>query len=315
MRMFQLEQLRTFAAVVDGGTLEAAARSLFVTPSAVSQRLKAMEDVAGQILLQRTNPARPTPAGEAVLRYARQVRQLEWDAQAELGGTQDRPSAPIPLVVNADSLSTWFMQALASLPADPGACFELRREDEQHSTRFLRTGEVMAAVTANPEPVQGCSVEALGALRYRAVASPEYVRRWWPDGPDLAAAGRAPVVDFDRKDDLQEGFFRKMTGAALDAPRHYVPSSAEFAQAIRLGLGWGLLPEPHCLPAIGRGELVELAPGHPVDVALYWQRWKIDSPVLNQLTSAVRQTAASGLRQPAPGTGTQMAAVRPVRSA
>jgi DNA-binding transcriptional LysR family regulator len=206
MKTFQFEQLRTFAAVVDEGTFEAAARSLLVTPSAVSQRLKAMEDAAGQILLQRTNPVRPTPAGEAVLRFARQVRQLEWDALRELG---------------------------------------------------------------------------VGA-----------------DGPDLTAGSRAPVMDFDRKDDLQGGFFRELTGAELTAPRHYVPSSAEFAQAIRLGLGWGLLPEQQCLADIRSGALVGLAPADPVDVSLFWQRWKIDSPLLNQLSAAVRQTASRHLRQP-----------------
>lgn len=296
MPTFQLEQLRTLAAVVEEGTLEAAARSLFVTPSAISQRLRAMEDAAGQILLQRTSPVQPTFAGEAVLRFARQIRQLEWDAMQELGGGTI-PGAPIPLVVNADSMSTWFLPALASLPENLGAYFELRREDEQHSTRLLRTGAVMAAVTATPEPVQGCTVEALGSLRYRAVASPEYVRRWWPDGPELRAGSQAPVMDFDRKDDLQARFFRTLTGADLGARRHYVPSSAEFAQAIRLGLGWGLLPEQQCLADLKNGELVELAPGNHIDVSLYWQRWKIDSPVLNQLTAAVRQAASGQLRQ------------------
>jgi LysR family transcriptional regulator (chromosome initiation inhibitor) len=298
MRNFQFEHLRTFAAVIEQGTLEAAARSLVVTPSAVSQRLKAMEDAAGQILLQRTSPARPTPAGEAVLRFARQVGQLEADALRELGDNGGSLNAPIPLVVNADSLSTWFLPALASLPADAAAFFEIHREDEQHSAQLLRTGTVMAAVTATPDPVQGCSVEPLGALRYRAVASPGYVLRWWPDGPDLTAGSRAPVMDFDRKDDLQEDFFRRLTGGVLAAPRNYVPSSAEFAQSIRLGLGWGLLPEQQCLADIRNGALVELAPASPVDVSLYWQRWKIDSPVLNRLSAAVRETASAQLLQP-----------------
>ncbi len=301
MKAFQLEQLRTFATVVEEGTLEAAARSLYITPSAVSQRLKAMEDAAGQILLQRTSPVRPTAAGEAVLRFALQVRQLERDAHQELGGSGANPGAPIPLVVNADSLSTWFLPALASLPEDLGACVEILREDEQHSTRLLRTGAAVAAVTATPEPVPGCSVEPLGSLRYRAVASPAYVRRWWKDGRGPVAGSPAPVMDFDRKDHLQAGFFRTVTGTELAAPRHYVPSSAEFAQAIRLGLGWGLLPEQQCLTDLASGDLVELAHDRPIDVSLYWQRWKIDSPVLNQLTAAVRETASGQLRQPASG--------------
>jgi LysR family transcriptional regulator (chromosome initiation inhibitor) len=298
MKMFQFDQLRTFAAVVDEGTLEAAARSLHVTPSAISQRLRAMEDSAGRILLQRTNPARPTEAGEAVLRFARQVRQLEWDTLRELDGSEGSVRTSIPLVVNADSLSTWFLPALAALPPELGACFELHREDEQHSAQLLRAGTVMAAVTATPEPVQGCSVEPLGALRYRAVASPGYIRHWWPGGVELTAGSRAPVVDFDRKDDLQDAFFRNVTGGVLAAPRHYVPSSSEFAQAIGLGLGWGLLPEQQCLAEIRRGELSELGPADPVDVSLYWQRWKIDSHVLNQLSAAVRATASRQLRQP-----------------
>lgn len=298
MKTFQLEQLRTFVTVMEEGTLEAAARSLYVTPSAISQRLKAMEDAAGQILLQRTSPVRPTAAGEAVLRFARQLRQLEGDVRQELGAGGATPSSPIPLVVNADSLSTWFLPALVSLPPDLGACFELHREDEQHSTRLLRTGAVMAAVTATPEPVQGCSVEPLGSLRYRAVASLDYVQRWWPNGAELVVGSQMPVVDFDRKDDLQAGFFRSVTGADLAAPRHYVPSSGEFAQAIRLGLGWGLLPEQQCTADLESGDLLELAPGDPVDVLLYWQRWKIDSPVLNQLSAAVRETASRQLRQP-----------------
>ncbi|WP_309107920.1 LysR family transcriptional regulator ArgP [Arthrobacter sp.] len=298
MARFQLEQLRTFRAVVDEGTLEAAARSLILTPSAVSQRLKAMEDAAGQILLKRTNPVRATPAGEAVLRFARQVRQLESDALRELGGGREGPVVPIPLVVNADSLSTWVLPALASLPVDARVYFELFREDEHHSTQLIRDGTVMAAVTATPEPIQGCSVEPLGALRYRAVASPGYISTWWPDGPAFTTDSAAPVMDFDRKDDLQGGFFRRLTGAELTAPRNYVPSSGEYAEAIRLGLGWGVLPEQQCLVGLRNGELVELAPAHPVDVSLYWQRWKINSPVLTLLSDAVRETASRQLRQP-----------------
>ncbi|MGW6172104.1 LysR family transcriptional regulator ArgP [Arthrobacter sp. NPDC055138] len=299
MQPFQFVHLATFAVVVQEGSFDAASRALQVTPSAVSQRIKAMEQAAGQVLLQRTSPVQPTAAGDVVLRLARQVRVLQADAQRELGGSVTRTA--LPLVVNADSLATWFLGALARMPRDRGVFFEVHREDEQHSTSLLRSGRVTAAVTATPEPVQGCSVEALGSLRYRAVASSEYLDHWRPDGtPDggLAWLAAAPVLDFDRKDDLQERFYRTLTGEDLAAPRHYMPASGEFAAAVRLGIGWALLPEQQCLADLRRGTLRQLAPELPVDVPLYWQRWKISSPILDELSACVRQTAEEELRQP-----------------
>lgn len=301
MTSFQSDHLRTFAAVVDAGSLEAAAGALHVTASAVSQRLKAMEQTAGQILLQRTSPVRPTTAGETVLRLARQMRQLEQDAAAELGLPGERSAGPIPLVVNADSLATWFLGALATVPTDAGLCFEILREDEAHSTALLRSGAVMAAVTSTPDAVQGCSVVPLGALRYRAVASPGLVERWMSDGVAGPGFAAMPVVQFDRSDSLQDRYFRERTGSEITAPQHYIPAPAEFAQAIRLGMGWGLLPEQHCLADIDDGTLVELFPGAPADVALYWQRWKLHSPALDQLTDAVRAAAEKALRWSAVG--------------
>jgi LysR family transcriptional regulator (chromosome initiation inhibitor) len=309
MRDFQLEHLATFAAAVEGGTFEAAARQLQVTASAVSQRIKAMEQAAGQILLQRSIPVRPTAAGEAVMRLARQVRQLQADTARELAGGGARVT--LRLAVNADSLATWFLPVLARMPHDAGASFELHREDEQHSAALLRAGQVMAAVTAAPAPVQGCTVEALGSLRYRAVASPDFLGRHRPH--DAGAhrfgwLGGAPVVDFDRKDELQSRFFEDLAGRPLDAPRHYVPASTEFAGAVRLGLGWALLPEQQCRADLDGGTLCELAPEKPVDVPLFWQRWKLSSPLLDGLTAAVRSTAAQALRPAAGNAGTAVEA-------
>ncbi len=312
MPRFSSEQLETFAAVLGEGTLEAAARRLHVTPSAVSQRLKALEERAGQVLLQRSNPTEATPAGQVILRLARQLALLEDDAGRELGiSGQGSQHVAMPLGVNADSLAVWFLQALAHVPPDLQVTFELHRDDEQHSTDMLRSGTVMAAVTATPEPVQGCRVEPLGQMRYRAVASPAFVARWLPqldDGGTVAvkALNAAPAVDFDRKDTYQwrfvETLFVKETARKKESqdrpplgPRHYVPAAMDFAQAIRLGLGWGLVPEAHCGPDLAEGTLVELAPNDPFDVALYWQRWKIQSPLLDLVSATVRETASQHL--------------------
>lgn len=307
MPQFPSEQLLTFATVLSEGTLDAAARLLHITPSAVSQRLKALEQSAGRVLLQRSNPAQATEAGEVVLRLARQVAQLEADAGRELGLGADGAQLAVPIVVNADSLAVWFLQALAQVPGELNVTFDLHRDDEQHSTSLLRSGTVMAAVTATPEPVQGCRVESLGVMRYRAVAAPRFVDRWFPDlerGLDGSTLNAATTVDFDRKDTYQWAFVQSAFKAAGDpvpnrkGPRHYVPASQDFGDAIRLGLGWGLIPEVQCGPDIADGRLMELAPDRPFDVPLYWQRWRTASRVLDVLSETVRNVSAVYLRKP-----------------
>ncbi|WP_458107326.1 LysR family transcriptional regulator ArgP [Arthrobacter sp. R3-55] len=307
MSHFPSEQLLTFATVLSEGTLDSAARVLHITPSAVSQRLKALEQTAGRVLMQRSNPAKATEAGEVVLRLARQVAQLEADAGRELGLGTDGAHLAVPIVVNADSLAVWFLQALVRIPGDLNVTFDLHRDDEQHSTSLLRSGTVMAAVTATPEPVQGCRVESLGIMRYRAVAAPDYVKLWFPEFPkglDGEALNAAPTVDFDRKDTYQWAFVQSWPGAngqpvtERRGPRHYVPASHDFGDAIRLGLGWGLIPEIQCRPDIAEGRLLELAPEKPFDVPLYWQRWKTASRVLDVLSDTVREVSARYLTIP-----------------
>jgi hypothetical protein len=178
--MFQVDQLHTLVVVIEEGTFEAAARRLRLTASAVSQRIKAMEQAAGQILLQRVNPVVPTEAGAVVLRYGRQMELLASDAARDLGGIAgaDGEWVSLPIAVNADSLATWFLPALAAVPRSLGVVFDILREDQEHTTELLRSGSAMAAVTSTAEAVQGCTSIALGRMRYRAVCSPSFATEW-----------------------------------------------------------------------------------------------------------------------------------------
>jgi len=303
MTRFSTDHLETLLAAVDTGSFEAAARALAVTPSAVSQRVKAMETLAGRVLLQRSSPIRATSAGETVVRLARQVRLLDDEAARAL---DDRATTvpSIALAVNADSLATWFLDALVAVQEEAEAVFELHREDQARTVSLLRAGTVLAAVTAERRPVQGCVAVPLGVDRYRAVAAPAFVEKHLPGAVAaedvLARLDAVPLVDFDRDDDLQQGFLRRVVGHAPRSPRHLVPSSADFARAVELGLGWGLLPESQALGPLAAGRLVELAPGRTADVTLWWQHWNLRSTLLDAVTAAVRRVAADRLH-PLPG--------------
>ncbi|NUV60954.1 LysR family transcriptional regulator ArgP [Streptomyces sp. CAI-85] len=293
-----LDLVRTLLAVVDEGTFDAAAAALHVTPSAVSQRVKALEQRTGRVLLLRTKPVRPTESGEIVVRFARQLARLERDTRSELGMSDAGEPARVTVAVNADSLATWFLPALSRVPREPPLRFELFREDETRTAELLREGVVMAAVTSSRDAVAGCSVRALGTMRYLAAASPEFVVRYLDGLPLAEALTGAPVIIFDRSDDLQDGFVRELsrgTGQASGV-RHAVPSSEGFAASVAAGLGWGMVPEAQADALLRSGGLVSLAPDRPLDVPLYWQQWKLDSPALAALSRAVAEEAARALR-------------------
>jgi LysR family transcriptional regulator (chromosome initiation inhibitor) len=291
--------VRTLLAAVDEGTFEAAAERLHVTPSAVSQRIKALEQHTGRVLLLRSKPVRLTASGEIVVRFGRQLARLEQDAGAELGLTGAVGPMTLPIAVNADSLATWFLPALAETAQHLDVCFDLHRDDQDHTALLLRQGRVMAAVTSSPEPVQGCTVRPLGRMRYRACSTPAFAERHLAHGPLPDVLPAAPMVVFDRKDDIQDGFLRVIAPGRPTSgqARTYVPASESFVAAVVAGLGWGMLPDAQADPYRAAGVLVDLARERPVEVQLYWQQWKLDSPPLAALADAVARTAATTLAQ------------------
>lgn len=297
-------QLAAFAAVLREGSFDAAARSLHVTPSAVSQRIKLLEQRLGRVLIRRAAPCVATEAGQALQRHAQQLQLLEAQALAPFGlaevaarGRAAAPRLPLPIAVNADSLATWFMPALAAVHEAHPVGIDLLVEDQDHSSELLRQGRAIAAVTADPVAVQGCAVQRLGAMRYLAVASPAFMARHFPAGPTPAALATAPCTVFNRKDALQARFLRRLTRQPLRPPQHHVPSTHGFIHAALHGLGWGMNPEALVAPLLARGELVELAPGTALDVPLHWQHWRLDSDVLHRLTRGVHAAAAVMLRR------------------
>jgi LysR family transcriptional regulator, chromosome initiation inhibitor len=284
-------QLDALVAIAEHGSFEAAARELHITPSAVSQRIRALEAMAGQVLVSRGAPCRPTPHGERLVRLGRQTRLLYDEASAALGAVA---TVELPVAVNADSLTTWFRDVLATAAGWDGTAIRLQVEDQAYSQQLLRSGDVLAAVTSDPEAVQGCSAEPLGALHYVPAAAAAFAGRWRRErAPDWAAM---PTVVFGVKDDLQRDMLRRRGVPQLPPVVHQVPTSADFLEAVRIGLGWGMLPELQARAGLASGQLVRLS-GDVLDVPLFWQRWRLDSPRLTILTDAVREAAGRHLRR------------------
>jgi LysR family transcriptional regulator (chromosome initiation inhibitor) len=292
-------QLAAFAMVLREGSFEAAARRLHLTPSAISQRIKQLEERLGQVLLARSTPCEATAAGKILARFTEQLALLEAEMLGEVGTSATPWLAPVrmPIVVNADSLDSWFLAVFDDPLLKERISFDVRVEDQDHSAALLREGSAMAAVSGSSAPIQGCKVEPLGIMRYRAVASPEHAARHFSAGVDQQSINLAPMLAFNRKDGLQQRFIAQFTDQTVQARTHFIPSINGFIDVAKRGLGWGMMPEHFVNAALAAGELVEIAPGHTLDVPLFWHRWRLNSPALNALSEAVHLAANDSLRK------------------
>lgn len=284
--------LATLKAVVHEGTFERAASRLHVTPSAVSQRIKALEQAVGQVVVDRAKPVTATAAGEVLLRLSGHWDLLVHDALAELVPDASASAHPlVPIVVNADSLATWILPGLATAQEQLGITLDIVREDEEHASDLVRSGAALAAVTADPAPVAGCRIRPLGSLRYLAVCTPGFRERWLPRGVRAADLDRAPMVRFDRKDTMQHRVARRWVRREIDPPASYVGSSREFAEAVRLGIGWGMLPEAWTREDLAAGALVPVSRRPHHDVPLHWLAWRLPSRTLEVLSDCILEQA------------------------
>lgn len=286
-----LAHLEALLAAVDEGSFDGAAAILRISPSALSQRIKALETTAGQVLLQRTKPVRPTPAGLPYLQAARQIDAVLSQTLAQVDAVAPGPP-DVPIAINADSLETWIIPALASIR--DVANFHIFRDDQDHTAELLRSGTVLAAVTSLADPIQGCESHRLGVMRYLPVATPDFAARWFPHGLTPPALEKAPTVVFDRKDKMQHRLLHAY-GVDPNIPaRCYVPSATAFVEAVAQDMGWGLAPEIQIDEALATGSLIHLS--DYVDVTLYWQQWKLESPALTVLRRTLADAAAYALR-------------------
>ncbi|WP_230530793.1 LysR family transcriptional regulator ArgP [Microvirga roseola] len=297
--MLDYALLSALAAVVRTGSFERAAKQLHVTPSAISQRVKLLEERLGVVLVVRGQPCTATAAGERLCQHVEQVALLENSLRSSLPGLQPgtRP-VTLRIAVNADSLATWFVAAMAGTE---GYLFDLVLDDQDYSAEWLRRGDVLAAVTSHGMPVQGCNCHPLGALRYAATASPAFIEHWFAGGLDEAAAARAPCLTFNQKDRLQSLWLRQALGVEMNPPLHWLPSSQAFVDAALAGLGWGMNPEPLVAEHLRTGRLVALMPDQLLEVPLFWQQSRIVRPLLSDVTRSVLEAARAVLSPVRPG--------------
>jgi LysR family transcriptional regulator (chromosome initiation inhibitor) len=316
--MLEYRLIEALAMVVREGGFEKAARVLHVTQSAVSQRIRQLEAAAGTALVTRAAPVTPTEAGRRLLRHYHQVSMLEADLERDMAarfsaellgeGGAAHGGAPayrqLSVAVNADSLATWFLEAVDAVAEQEKLLLDVLVDDQDRTHDLLRNGEVVGCVSTRATPFHGCSMQRLGSMEYLVCAAPDFAAehglRVGADGRAATAADllRAPAVLYNRVDGVHDTMLQTLYGIAPDTPypRHYVPSSEAFVKMVAAGFGWGCVPHLQAEPLLAGGELVDLAPGWALPVALHWHWWDLGTGLFKRMAAVLSDHAALVLR-------------------
>ncbi len=290
--MLDYKLIEALAMVAQEGGFDKAAKSLHITQSAVSQRLKLLEELTGQVLIARTTPPQATSAGQKLLKHYLRVKRLEDDLMGELDETGKKGFSSLAVGINADSLAFWLMEAIHPFLLEERVLLDIRVDDQEQTHRMLKDGEVIGCISTQEHPMQGCRIEYIGRMNYRMMASPEFAAKWFPNGLTIEDVRRAPAVIFDRNDELHHKLLRQaLEEVPASFPTHYVPSIEKFSEFITLGLGYGMIPDEQSRPLTGTGQLVDLSPQCHVSADLYWHCWNIKSELLERLTQTLVRRA------------------------
>ncbi len=296
--MIDYKLLTALAMVVQEGGFERAAKVLFLTQSAISQRVRQLEDQCGQLLLTRMTPPQPTEAGKVLLKHYQQVQMLESGLHQALNGTAADKPQQIALGINADSLDYWFLDAVLPLLKEGRLLLDLRVADQEETHRYLKDGDVIGCISTEPRAMAGCRVDQLGEMTYRMVATKEFIERWFPNGLTLEALEVAPAVLFNRSDGLHQLFMEKyVTPDRVICPVNYIPAPNQYLQLIAAGTCYGMLPDWQAKKLLHEERIREFIGGAVVAVRLYWHRWNIAAPALELLTQHLLQGAQKYLQR------------------
>ncbi|MGQ7260757.1 LysR family transcriptional regulator ArgP [Vreelandella sp. V005] len=280
--MLDYKLLHALATVVECGGFERAGEVLGLSQSAVSQRIKALEIRLGQPVLVRHPHLAPTPAGQRLLTHYQQVQLLERDLRGSLP-TLDDQAPRLRIAINADSLVTWWAEAVAAICQQEGVLLDLVIEDQDVGLKRMRDGDVAACLCATPHPIAGARCVALGEMRYHPLATPAYVERYFSDGPTTENFQRAPAIVFGPHDQLQHRFMA-LFGFQGRFPYHLCPSSEGFVRLAAAGIGYGMMPQLQTKELMQSGQLVSVAPTHYLSVPLYWHFWRHSGKIIQRLT-------------------------------
>lgn len=295
--MEQLKRMALFATVVEKGSMVAAAESLGMTASAVSQQIRKLEENTQVSLLHRTTRRLTlTEAGEQLYQSCRQIVQLAQQAEQRLAELRDAPVGELRIAAPVGFSGRLITDALAPLlRAHPQLSLRLFFQDEQID---LIEQRIDLAIRVGSLEDSSLVARHIGDWPMWLCAAPSYLARCGPiDGPE-----RLSELDW-----LSLGHERgaqvTLHGPAGAVQRLRVEGRVvcnnilSVRQFTLAGMGLSLQPEPEIRELLARGELLAVLPRWqpaPIGLHLVTPRRDAQPAKVRYAIEALRRSLTAG---------------------
>ncbi|MES2526723.1 MAG: ArgP/LysG family DNA-binding transcriptional regulator [Bdellovibrionota bacterium] len=286
------EALKTLESVIRNQNFERAAKELFVTQSAISQRINQLEVEFGQRLLIRELPYRATELGETILSHYRKVLSLEQTLNLNPGKeSTERPT--IRIAMNVDTLEIWFKKVLQNTEIAKLMNLEITTDDEKYTLNYLKSGRVDLSIGIQKTPVSNHECVPLGAMTYVLVSNQEFKKQNVPRKFKDFDFKTHPAIIFNDRDDLHTEYLKKFYGFTTHYPKSAIPSIACLKASVIAGFGYGLKPLMDIQKELKAKDLVLIDKENSLQRELYLHHWNYQTPALKKLISVIKTASAS----------------------
>lgn len=252
-------QLDAFLAVVKNNTVNAAAEALFLTQTAVTQRIKALETQMRVSVFTRTRRGMVlTQEGHALLKYCQAALLLEGEVMAKIQGAGIETITQICITGPSSLMQSRVIPSLLPLVKKfPKLRFQFCFNDIEQRHLALKEGRVDFAFLEQSDVSPEMKTKPLLPENYVLVASAEWKKKSLSE-----ILNQEPMIDFDPQDQMTSNYLKNFGLEYKNIQdRHYANDTTAIANLVSQGLGFSTLTEEFAKPYVDKNQLIVLNNG------------------------------------------------------
>lgn len=249
-------RLQAFFEVAIVGTVHGAAKSLNITQTGVTQRIRALEKQLSTTLFTRSRSGmKLSHEGEALYRYCMNALDMEGQVISEISGNQNKAAVNVILAGPTSIVSSRIISSCLSLYKEfPNMILSYQLDDQENRVTLLKKGSVQIAILSPQDVTPEMDSKMLKPDKYILVASSK-----WKNRKTLDIIRNERIIDFYESHKTTQNYLKKFNLLnEARADRIFANTNYALISLIKAGIGYGTLTQEVAAHDIARGELIPL---------------------------------------------------------